>query len=568
MSENIVVIGGVALGTKSACRLKRLKPEANVILLDKDDKISYGGCGIPYYVSGDVAESDALQSTAFHMIRDEKFFHDVKGFEVRTGVEVTEINRTAKKVIARDRGGNNLEFPYDKLVIGTGSRPKDLGIKGQELSGIYSVGNLHDAINIKNLIASGKVDKAVIVGAGFIGLEMAESLADMWGIETSVIEVFDQIMPGFASPAMATMAMKTMEENDVSFYLGEKVLEFQGEGNVSSVVTDKRTIEADIVIMAVGIVPNSEIAKNAGLETGPTGGIVVNERLETSDPDIYAGGDCAELVNILTDKPGYYPLGSIANRHGRVIGSNIAGMDKTVGGVVGSWVLKMFEHCLCGTGLTLNAAKESGYDAISIMMVQMDRAHFYPENHLMTLELVVDQSTRRVLGIQGLGTGGDALVGRINTIAGILKYKPVIEDISNLEFAYSPPFSAAMDIINALANIADNVIAGRLTPAKPDEFSKLWDDRENGDCFFIDCREKADAAPYLEKYPEYWHNIPQGEIKKRLDEIPGDKKIVLVCNTGMRSYEAQLNLDEMGFKNTKSVFGGVKMVTDWGVDLL
>lgn len=567
MSENIVVIGGVALGTKSACRLKRIKPEMNVILLDKDDKISYGGCGIPYYVSGDVAEADALQSTAFHMLRDETFFQDVKGFDVKTGVEATKIDRAAKKVIAKDRDGNELEFDYDKLVIGTGSRPKNLGIKGQELGNIYSVGNLHDAVNIKNLIASGGVEKAVIVGGGFIGLEMAESLADMWGIETSVIEVCDQIMPGFTGPAMATMAQRTMENNDVTFFLNEKVVEFKGDGNVSEVVTDKRTIEAELVIMAVGIVPNAEIAKDAGLETGPTGGIVVNEKLQTTDPDIYAGGDCAELVNMLNNKPGYYPLGSIANRHGRVIGSNLAGIPQTVDGVVGSWVLKMFEYCLGGTGLTLSAAKEAGYDAISIMMCQMDRAHFYPENHLMTLELVVDQSTRQVLGIQGLGTGGDALLGRINTIAGILKYKPVLEDISNLEFAYSPPFSAAMDIINALANIADNVIAGRLNPATTEEFSQFWNDRENGDYFFIDCREKPDATPYMEKYPGIWNNIPQGEIKKRLDEIPKDKKLILVCNTGMRSYEAQINLAEMGFTNTKSVFGGVKMVTDWGVEL-
>ncbi len=567
MSEKVVVIGGVALGTKSACRLKRVKPEAEVVLLDKDEKISYGGCGIPFYVSGDVAESEALQSTAFHMLRDEKFFRDVKGFEVKTGVEAVKIDRDAKKVLAVNKQGENLEFDYDKLVIGTGSRPKNLGIKGQDLGNIFSIGNLDDAIRIKNLVASGGVGTAVIVGAGFIGLEMAESFADMWGIETSVVEVCDQIMPGFVSPAMAQMAMRTMENNEVSFYTGEKVVEFTGDENVSAVITDKRTIEADIVIMAVGIVANAEIAKEAGLDIGPTGAIVVNEKLETSDPDIYAGGDCAEILNLLSKKPGYYPLGSLANRHGRIIGTNLAGGNASVDGAVGSWVLKIFEYCLAGTGLTLQTALDSGYDAISVMMCQMDRAHFYPENHLMHLELIVDQSTRQILGIQGLGTGGDALVGRVNTIAGIIKYKPTIEDISNLEFAYSPPFSAAMDIINALANIADNVIANRLNPVTSEELATIWDEKDNGEYFFIDCREKPDAAPLVEKYPDVWNNIPQGEIKNRLEEIPKDKNIILVCNTGMRSYEAQLNLTEMGFSNTKSVYGGVKMVKDWGLDI-
>lgn len=567
MSDKIIVIGGVALGTKAACRLKRVKPEANVILLDKDEKISYGGCGIPFYVSGDVAEADALQSTAFHMIRDEKFFRDVKSFEAKTGVEVFKIDRDAKKVHGINKKGDKLEFDYDKLVIGTGSRPKNLGIKGQNLDNIFSIGNLEDAIAIKKLVASGGVEKAVIVGAGFIGLEMAESFADMWGIETSVVEVCDQIMPGFVSKPMAKIAMRTMVNNEVSFYANEMVLEFTGDDSVKTVVTDKRTLEADIVIMAVGIVPNSEIAKEAGLEIGLTGGIVVNEKMETSDPNIYAGGDCAEILNQMNDKPGYYPLGSIANRHGRVIGTNLAGGNVTVEGAVGSWVLKMFEFCLAGTGLTLDNAKNAGYDAISVMMCQMDRAHFYPENNLMHLELVVDQSTRRILGIQGLSTGGDALVGRVNTIAGILKYKPVLDDISNLEFAYSPPFSAALDIINALANIAENVIEKRLHPLTSEEFSKIWAEKDNGDYYFIDCREYPDAAPFVKKYPGIWHNIPQGEIKKRLEEIPKDKTIILSCNTGMRSYEAQLNLAEMGFFNTKSVYGGIKMLTDWGVDI-
>lgn len=567
MNKRIVVIGGVALGTKAACRLKRLSPDTEVILLDKDEKISYGGCGIPYYVSGDVAEAEALQSTAFHMVRDAEFFRKIKGFTVLTGTEAIRIDRENKRVFARNNRGENLELPYDKLVLGTGSRPRNLNIEGQDRDNIFSVGNLNDAIRIKSLVAAGQVEKAVIVGAGFIGLEMAEAFSDMWGIETSVVEVGDRIMPCNVSRPMAQMAMNTMQENSVSFYLNERVLRFEGEGRVQRVITDKRVIDADIVIMAVGIQANSELAKEAGLEVGVTGGIVVNSRLETSDPDIYAGGDCAQVPNLVNGRPGFYPLGSIANRHGRIIGTNLAGGHAEIEGALGSFVVKLFDSSLAGTGLTLEMAKLSGFDAISVRMGQLDRAHFYPEKDFMFFELVVERSTKRVLGIQGFGTSGDAMVGRINTVAAILKYKPVLEDISNLEFAYSPPFSSAMDIVNALANVTENALDGRLKVIDHEDFQVLWDDEDNMDSFILDCREKLDADPMIAKYPGRWHNIPQGELKDRIDEVPRDKNIILICNSGMRSYEAQLNLRSLGIDTTQSVEGGMKMLKTWGSDI-
>ncbi|MBU1169033.1 MAG: FAD-dependent oxidoreductase [Proteobacteria bacterium] len=567
MTKHIVVIGGVALGTKAACRLKRLSPDTEVTLLDKDEKISYGGCGIPYYVSGDVAEAEDLQSTAFHMVRDAEFFRKIKGFKVLTGTEAICIDRENKRVFAKNAKGERLELPYDKLVLGTGSRPRNLNIPGQDLENIYSVGNLVDAIRIKDLIAKGNIGKAVIVGAGFIGLEMAEAFTDMWGIETSVVEVSDRIMPGNVSRPMARMAMKTMEDNGVSFYLNERVLRFEGNGPVERVVTDKQTLDADIVIMAVGIQANSELAKDTGLEVGVTGGIVVNSRLETSDPDIYAGGDCVQVPNLVDGEPGFYPLGSIANRHGRIIGTNLAGGQASIEGALGSFVVKLFDSSLAGTGLTLAMAQKSGFDAVSVRMGQLDRAHFYPEKDFMFFELVVERKTKRILGIQGFGTSGDAMVGRINTVAAILKYKPLLEDISNLEFAYSPPFSSAMDIVNALANVAENALDGHLKVIDHESVEALWLNDENSDSYFLDCREQLDAAPLLEKYPGRWHNIPQGELKDRIAEVPRDKNIILVCNSGMRSYEAQLNLRNLGIYKTQSVEGGMKMLKTWGSEI-
>lgn len=566
MIKNVVVIGGVALGTKAACRLKRISPETNVVLLDKDSKISYGGCGIPYYVSDDVVEAEALQSTMFHMVRDEEYFRKIKGFTVYTQTEATRIDRSDKKVWAVNKEGETLCFPYDKLVIGTGSRPRNLNIPGQDLTNIHAVATLHDAIRIKSAISTGKVNNAVIVGGGFIGLEMAEAFSEMWGIDTKVVEFADQIMPNQVSKAMAKMAMTSMEEKDVTFYLGEKVIRFEGDGRVQRVVTDKRTLDADLVILSVGIVSNSEIAREAGLDVGVTSGIRVNRRLQTSDPDIYAGGDCVEVKHLVSGEPLYLPLGSIANRHGRIIGTNLAGGQVEIDDPSGAFVVKLFDKSLAGAGLTIENAVKAGFDAVSVRISQMDRAHFYPGKEFLFFELVVEKTSRRILGVQGFGPMGDFMVGRINAVSAILKYKPVVHDLSTMEFAYSPPFSSAMDIMNALGNVADNLLDGRLVPIDDTDFHVLWESGENG-VFFLDCRENSETDELVRTYPGKWHAIPQGDLKERLDEVPKDQEIIIICNSGMRSYEAQLFLRAKGIKNTRSLEGGMKMLKVWGSDI-
>ncbi|PIE75254.1 MAG: pyridine nucleotide-disulfide oxidoreductase [Deltaproteobacteria bacterium] len=567
MSEKIVIIGAVALGPKVACRVKRVNPEAEVILLDKDKHISYGGCGIPYYVSGDVSDYADLMKTSYHMVRDEYFFNNCKGVSVMRGTEALEIDRKEKKIKVRLPDGSEDMLSYDKLVLGLGCRVRDLGIEGLELDNVFSVGSLQDAIDIKERITKGEVSKAVIVGAGFIGLEMAEALADMWGIETSVVEIADQVMPGFVGEEMAKIAMKEMEDNDVVFYLGETVTSIKGDGKVEKVITDKREIDADLVIMAPGVIPNTELAEKAGLATGPCNGIIVNESLETSDPDIYAGGDCVVVKNLITGGWGYYPLGSMANRQGRVIGSNLTGLKTLFPGAVGSFVVKVFDGCLCGAGLNLENALKEGFDAVSVHMCQLDRAHFYPEKDLVYLELVVEKGSRKVLGIQGYSVNGDAVVGRINAVATILCKGATLDDISNLEIAYSPPFASAMDAVNALGNVADNLLNEQYRPIGSEAFEKYWEQIKNGEVSLIDCRAEKDAKPLVEKYPDFWKNIPQDELKGRMDEVPKDKKIILVCNTGVRSYEAQINLCELGYDNNVSVQGGAAFLNKWGVDL-
>jgi len=452
-------------------------------------------------------------------------------------------------------------------VLATGSRSRDLSIPGSHLEGVFNVSDLNQAIAIKKEISEGKVGKAVIIGAGFIGLEMAEALTDLWGIETAVVEITDQLLPGFISANLSKMVQYHLEENEVAFYLKEEVERFEGDQRVAKVVTTKRVLEADLVIMAAGVIPNSDLAKDAGLEVSDRGGIVVNKKMQTSDPDIYAGGDCVEIMNLITGRPGYYPLGSLANRQGRVIGTNLAGGNAEFEGAVGSFVVKLFEISVASAGLSLETAKKEGFDPLSAFVVQFDRAHFYPGADLMYLELVVEKSTGQVLGIQGLGNAGDGVIARVNAVAPILKNKPLIDEISNLELTYSPPFSAAMDILNALGNTAENILAGKSRAIDPDQFFDWWQHRKDGQICFLDCRGWGNAEPFVEKYPDHWQSIPQDELRDRLTEVPHDRQIVLICNTGVRSYEAQVVLDQMGVKNTYNLQGGVAALKKLGLDL-
>ncbi len=572
MPRKVVVIGGVALGPKAACRLKRLEPDAQVTIVDRGEKISYGGCGIPFYISGEVSDAAELQSTSFHMLRDPAFFRDTKDIEARNNTEAVRIDRAAKTVRVRDLvSGTEEDLAYDQLVLATGSSPRRLPIPGADLPGVHVVADLDAAIAIRAGLTAGKVGSAVVIGAGFIGLEMAVALADMWGIETTVVEYADQVLPTVLGPTLARMAQKHMEEKGVAFRLGAQVTAVQGESGAERVVVKtadgEETLDAELVIMSVGVSPNSELAKAAGLEVSPRGAIVVDELLRTSDPDIYSGGDCVELKNAVTGQPMFLPMGSLANRHGRLVGDNIAGLGRKADPVVGSWCVKLFDLAAAGTGLTLAAAKRAGLDAVCVHASQLDRAHFYPDKDFMYLELVAERGTRRVLGVQGVSPMGDALVGRIGAVAAVLAQGPDVDVLSNLELPYSPPFTTAMDVLNMVANVADNVLSGRNHSITPEEFEALFADRDSGRTFFLDCRELGNAAPFIEKYPGVWHHIPQGQLAARLAEVPRDRKVVLLCNTGTRSYEALVTLRHAGYGDVANVYGGMVSLHAAGVEI-
>ena len=569
MSEKILVVGGVALGPKAACRCKRLMPDAQITLVDENELISYGGCGIPYYVSGEIQNLDDLRSTPYHTVRDPAFFQAMKGLNVRTRTRALAIDRAAKTLLVKDlNSGKEEKLPYDKLVLATGASPRMPPVEGKDLKNVLSLTRLEAAGAIRAACQEGKVTEAVIVGGGFIGLEAAVALADMWGVKVSVVEMMDQILPGVLSHSLALMAAHDCQAHKVDVHVSEKVLRIEGtDGAVSAVVTDKRRIPAQMVIFAAGFTPNGGLAKEAGLEVAPFGAIVVDEHMRTSDPAIYAGGDCVCIKNIITGKPGYLPLGSMANRQGRVIGTNLAGGDVTFPGYVGSWAVKLFDMAFCGVGLTVERARKEGYDALSVGVEQLDHAHFYPEKSMMTLELVVDKPSRRVLGLQGACADPDSLKARIDAVAAALQYsKPTVDDISNLEVAYAPPFASAMDVVNAVANVADNALDGRFTPITGDTFMELWKNRDKNNVFFIDARPAAAGRAVQEKHPD-WHAIPLEEIAARANEVPKDRPVAIICNTGLRAYDSLLILARSGVKELVNASGGMQSVIKMGLSV-
>ena len=569
MAEKILVVGGVALGPKAACRCKRLMPDAEVMIVDENVFISYGGCGIPYYVSGEIQNLDDLRSTPYHTVRDTDFFRDMKGITVRTQTRAMAIDRAAKTLLVKDVvSGKEEKLPYDKLVLATGASPRVPPIEGKDLKNVLSLTRLEAAGAIRAACQEGKVSEAVIVGGGFIGLEAAVALADMWGVKVSVVEMMDQILPGVLSQPLSRMAANDCQTHKVDVFTSEKVLRLEGEnGTVTKVVTDKREIAAQMVIFAAGFVPNGQLAKDAGLEMAPFGAVVVDEHMCTTDPAIYAGGDCVAIKNIITGKIGYLPLGSMANRQGRIIGTNLAGGNASFPGFVGSWAVKLFGLSFCGVGLTIERARKEGFDAMSVSVEQLDHAHFFPEKSMMSLELVVDKATSRVLGLQGACADPDSLKARIDAVAAALQYsKPTVEDISNLEIAYAPPFASAMDVVNVVANVADNALAGRFTPVTADQFMNLWHKRSENHVFFIDSRPAAAGKAMQEKHPD-WHAIPLEEIAARVNEVPKDRPVAIICNTGLRAYDGLLILARNGVTDVVNSTGGMQAAIKMGLSV-
>jgi len=573
MTKKVVIVGGVAAGPKAACRLKRLQPGWDVTVIDQDSLISYGGCGIPYYVCGDVSDEKELRSTSFHMVRDETFFGSAKGVNVLTRARVERIDRTKKTLQVRNLdSGEESTIAYDTLLLATGAQPVKLPIPGIELDGVFAISDLHRAIEIKKRIAQGQVAKAVVVGGGAIGIEMAEAFTDLWGVETTLVEYMPQLLPRIVDWPFAAMLKKHLEEKEVRVITGEGAVEIVGDenGRVTGVKTGSREIPADMVIMAVGVRPRSDLARDAGLHVAPWGGIRVNNRLQTSDPDIYAAGDCIATTHLVTGKEAFAPFGSLANREGRIAADNIAGGVSLFPGVVGSYIMKAFDRCIASTGISYETALTEGFDADYSLTAPADRAHFFPGEAIVVYQLVFERKSRRVLGLQGFGMMNDSISARIDTAAALIAKGATIEDFMTVEMAYSPPFSAAIDSINAAAYVADNLCAGLLRKVNLDRFlAWMGDFSVEPDWVALDIRHPQEASTYVEKFgKDMWVAIPYNELRQRHVEVPADKTLVILCDAGTRSYEVQVALDHVGKRNSLVLSGGFNVIRRIGVDWL
>ncbi len=562
MAKKILIIGAVALGPKVACRLRRIDPEAEITLLDRDSVISYGGCGIPYYIGGDVADIEGLRSTQSHAIRNQEFFETTKGIKVLCEVEAIEILRREKQVRVRYLAEGNREelMDYDKLVIATGASPLRPPFPGSDLPNVFIVANLHHAKQIKERIAQGKVNKAVVIGAGAIGIEIAEALTDLWGVKTTIIEMADQVLPAALGQNVATVVQRQLEEHDVKVMISSRVKEITmaEESEELTVVTDRTSIPCDLVVLSAGVRPNTEIARKADLAIGAFGGILVDRRMRTNDPHIYAGGDCAEIRNLVSGENMLMPLGSLANRQGRVIATNINGGSSHFKGTVGTFCMKVFDMGVSKSGLTYRQSLRAGFDPVFSIVSQADRAHFYPSSQAMYITLIADRKTRKILGIEAVGKMGDAVKARVDAVASLLRAgSATVDDICGLETGYAPPYASAMDVINNAGNVLDNILDGRNITIDPVGFLEEF---HNSDIKVLDVRDKKQAEDFIKIYKERWLNIPLNELRTRLDEVPTDESIFIICDTGSRSYEAQVLLTANGIGNTRNIQGGLSLI--------
>ncbi|MCL2459392.1 MAG: FAD-dependent oxidoreductase [Desulfobulbus sp.] len=573
MSKKVVIIGAVAAGPKAASRLKRLRPDWDVTMVDQDSLISYGGCGIPYYVSGDVSDESELRATSFHVIRDAAFFEHSKGVRVLTRTQALAIDREKKQVLVRHLDSDTEQrLAYDYLMLATGARPFDLPIPGMGLDGVFTIADLHKAIEIKTRIAQGQVSRAVVIGGGAIGIEMAEALTDLWGIETTLLELAPQLLPKLVDRHFAMMLARHLEERGVPVLTKESATELldDGQGRVCGVKTAQRALPADLVIVAAGVRPRSELARAAGLDVAPWGGIKVNQRLQTTDPAIYAAGDCIAMANLVTGRDTHAPLGSLANREGRVVADNMAGIPSLFGGVCGSFIMKAFERCIAATGLTYEAALAEGFAADYALTSPSDRAHFFPDQAVVILQLVFDRRSRRVLGLQAFGMMNDSISARVDTAAALIAKGGAIEDFGLVEMAYAPPFSSAIDSINAAAYVAENMCDNRLRRADLDRFLAWMEDMAiEPDWAVLDLRHPQESAAYVEKYGvDKWVALEYGQVRNRYRELSSAKTYIILCNAGTRSYEVQVFLDHIGKIDSMVLCGGLNVVSRLGVGWL
>lgn len=529
----VVIIGGVAGGATAAARIRRLDEQAEIVVFERSGFVSYANCGLPYYIGGTIEdESDLTLQTP------ESFW---KRFRVRMKVhhEVTEIHPEEKTVTVKDLdSGTVFTEAYDKLLLSPGAKPIKPGLDGIESSRIFTLRTVEDTLKIKNYLTTYHPKSAVVVGGGFIGIEVAENLKES-GVDVTLVEASDQLMAPFDRD-MASFIHAQVRKNGVHLMLGHTVEGFADtDQGIAVRLKSSGTISADIVVMAIGVTPETALAKAAGLAVGIRGSIVVNNRMETSVPDIYAVGDAVQIKNFVTNTDTLISLAVPANKQGRIAADNICGGDSHYTGGQGSSIIKIFDMTAAATGINEKTAKALGIDTDKVILSPMNHAGYYPGGELMTMKVLFEKETYRILGAQIIGFQG--VDKRIDVLATAIRARMKAHQLIDLDLAYAPPYSSAKDPVNMAGYIVENIKNGVVKQWYYEDVEKLPRD---GSVTILDVRTPAE---YARGHVEGFVNIPVDELREHIDELEKTKPVYVICQSGLRSYIACRILTGNGF---------------------
>ncbi|MFB6285306.1 MAG: FAD-dependent oxidoreductase [Candidatus Bipolaricaulia bacterium] len=552
--RTIVIVGGVAGGASAAARARRMDESAEIIMLEKDQHVSFANCGLPYYIGGEIPNRDSL------LIASPERFCDWFRVDARTCNEALAIDREQQTLNVWDRAADRCyDQPYDRLILAPGATPIVPPFAGSNAPNVFTLRNVADTDGIKSFIDSKHPRRAAVVGAGYIGLEMVEMLHGL-GIEVTLIELMEQVMP-IMDPDMAGMVESELARQGIDVRLGNGLAGFSSSMASPSDnppvdrvhLQDGSSVDVDMAILGIGVKPHTSLAERSNLEIGPSGGIAVNNRMQTSDPTIYAVGDAVEYSHGVTGQPARVPLAGPANRAGRIAGEHAARDDApAMAPVFGTAIVRVFDTTAAMTGLSEQQAADQGYDAQAVWVPAKHHAGYYPGAETMTVKLVFARGDGRVLGAQVVGGAG--VDKRIDVLASALYFRATVDDLASLDLAYAPPFGAAKDPIHLAAFVAQNVHSGMDREVPP--YVTTGVDGYDGDVQWLDVRD-----------PDEWGSgcledairIPLGELRERLNELDPNRPVVTVCGIGQRAYFATRLLRQQGFSQVATLSGGMMM---------
>ena len=529
----VIIVGGVAGGATAAARIRRLDERAEIVVFERSGFISYANCGLPYYIGDVITEAEELT------LQTPESFYSRFRVDMRVHHEVTAIHPEKKTVSVKNlKTGEKFEESYDKLILSPGAKPTKPRFPGADLDKVFTLRTVEDTLRIKNYINENHPQSAVLAGGGFIGLELAENLCEL-GMDVTVVEYAKQLMSPFDLD-MAAFIHNEMRKHGVKLVLGRAVegLEEKDDG-IKVLLRDDASLHADVVVLAIGVTPDTVLAKDAGLELGIKGSIIVNDRMETSIPDIYAAGDAVQVKNFVTGEDALISLAGPANKQGRIIADNVCGLDSRYKGSQGSSVIKVFDMTAALTGINERTAKAMGIDADTVILSPMSHAGYYPGGKVMTMKVVFEKGSYRLLGAQIVGYEG--VDKRIDVLATAIRAGMKATDLKELDLAYAPPYSSAKDPVNMAGFMIDNIANGVLKQWHLEDVENLPRD---GSVTLLDSRT---VGEYAQGHIDGFKNIPVDELRERLDEVEKGKPVYVICQSGLRSYIASRILEGNGY---------------------